>query len=146
MAAPLFEVEGARALIDRLNRLPRVVAGKILRRAMRTGMKIVAERARAEAPVLTGATRKAIKVRAARRRRRGQVAMEVRIQGSEEVYRRTRAGRFFFIPAIIEYGRRGRHANAFMLRAYDAEGGRATDAAINVISAGIQAEAGRGGR
>lgn len=66
-----LEVRGAKELKRQLDQLADVEIRKILRKAMRAGAKVILPAARANAPVgATGAIRKGIRVRAARRSRK----------------------------------------------------------------------------
>lgn len=60
------KLEGARELQAKLQELDKKVAKKVTRQALREGAKIVAAEAKTLAPVRSGNTRKAIKVRAGR--------------------------------------------------------------------------------
>lgn len=60
-------ISGDKELIRSLRALPKLVARRCLRQAMRPAMKIVQSDAKNNAPVDTGLTKKAIKVRAIKR-------------------------------------------------------------------------------
>jgi HK97 gp10 family phage protein len=130
-------VTGIKELDRKLARLPGKVQRKVLRQAMRAGMKLVLEEAKAEAPVDTGRLRGAIKLRAAKNRTRGSVALEVRIEGAdfEENH---------FYPAQVEYGRAGMSAEPFMGPSFDAMGPTARDVAMVKLRDGVEREASQG--
>lgn len=64
-------LEGDAQLRQRLQRLERKSQGKVMRKALRDGAKIVADEARNRVPILTGELLKSIKVRALPRSRTG---------------------------------------------------------------------------
>lgn len=138
-------ITGIKRLDRRLRTLEPRVQKKVLRRAMRSGMKVVAEAVKAEAPVDTGTMKGAVKVRAVKRRRRGSIELEVRILADEST-RRTSAktGKTVFYPAVVQYGTDKRPANAFMTRAYVRSGERARQTTLRELRDGVEREASRG--
>ena len=79
MASPVFTIDlsGDKELIRALKKLPAVVERRIFRKAFRVGAKRIKEQAKATVPVLTGALRDSIKVRAPKKRIRNAVRVIV---------------------------------------------------------------------
>ena len=99
-------ITGVKEIDRKLGRLPAAVQRKVLRRAMREGLKVVASATREDSPVLTGATRRNVKVRAVRKKRRGTIALEVRIEAVDQLKRESKkTGKTAFYPAIVEADR-----------------------------------------
>ena len=134
---------GGKELDRKLKALPRKVAKKILRQALRAGAKIILAQAKANAPVATGQLKKSLKVRAMKRTRKGTVGFKVQ----------TKAGDFKgdeFYGSFLEYGfRRGKRpgkgaeytreivpAQPFMRPAFDSK----KDEAVAVISKELSAK------
>ncbi len=107
----MFDISllGDKDLQRTLNRLPTVVQGKAMRRALRTGAKVVQEDAKRRAPVDQGDLRRGIKVRSGRRSRIGP-SMLVSFPDRTKL----RSGGYY--PIAIEYGTRHQRAQP-MLRA-----------------------------
>src|SRR4051812_17863762 len=100
--------------------LPLKVQKKVLRPAMRDGLKLVAAEVRTQAPLgETGRTRGAVKVRALKQRRRDSVAFEVNISGKVPGLIKPSQGGPVFYPAVVEYGRQDMPPNPFMRRSYE---------------------------
>lgn len=72
-----IRLEGAKQLDKMLAELDRKVARKVLSASLRDGAKVISAQAKANAPVLSGLTRKQIKVRAAKKRRSETAAIKV---------------------------------------------------------------------
>lgn len=92
-----IEIEGKEELLRFLKTVPTAMAKKIMRKALREGAKPIAERARELAPVDSGLTRSAIKVRAATKLRRGLLGAIVMV--GEGDYKGEQ-----FYASFIEYG------------------------------------------
>lgn len=139
-----FTILGRKPIDRAFEQLPERLARKVVRQAMRKAMKPVAAQVKANAPVDTGATRRAVKVRAARRTRKG---FGVNVQVGEGDYKGDT-----FPAAMVEYGtadRRkkstGQHvgrvkARRFLHRAYRQKKDEARRIADREISAGIGRE------
>ena len=89
-------ITGDKALIKALKALPKLVARRCLRQAMRPAMKMVQTAAKAQAPTKSGLTKKAIKVRAMRRSTK---FIGVDVQLGEGDYK----GKTFY-GAFVNYG------------------------------------------
>lgn len=130
--------------VDRaLKQLPDRVAKKVIRQAMRASMRPVKAAVVANAPVESGATKRAVKLRAAKSRKKGKIAIEVRIGAGD--YQGDQ-----YYAAFQEYGWRpgkrggprgapvpGKH---FMLHAFESTSASAKDAAISAILTGVERE------
>ena len=108
-----FTIEGDKQLTRALKGLEPKVGKKLVKKAMRPAMRIVQAKAKQEAPVLTGATKKAIKVRAAKKSRRS-FGIDVRIgkgdyKGDE------------YYASFVEYGTSKMEPRPFMRPAYASE-------------------------
>ena len=97
-------ITGDKELINSLKKLPKLVARKCLRQAMRPAMKLVQTAAKNNAPVKTGLTQKAIKVRALRRSTK---FIGIDVQIGEGDYK----GKTFY-GAFLEYGTKERFHKA----------------------------------
>lgn len=67
------KVEGLKELNDRLTQLPNKLAKKVINKAMRAGARIIRDRAKALAPVRTGAIKRNIGVKRGQRRYDGDL-------------------------------------------------------------------------
>ena len=123
--------------IDRkLRRLPGVVQKKVARKAMRNGIKVVAADVKRNVPVDTGLTKANVKVRAVKKRKRGEIEIEVKISGDPGLYRRYAGGtKTAFYPALVEY----KHSH-FMRRSFVSAGPTARQVAIDEIKIGVEEE------
>jgi len=135
-------VTGRKDIDRRLHAFPLKLQKKVIRQAMRAGMKLMAEHVRQLAPVLTGTLRDNVVVRAGfkSRTRRGTITMDARIDANDETKRTSaKTGKTVFYPAIVEYGVKGRgiRANDFMLRAFRRFGDAARRLTIRLIRQGI---------
>lgn len=126
-------IEGFDKVFKRLKELEPKVAKKVLRQALRAGAKIIQTRAKANAPVLTGQTKKAIKIRAGKRSR-GSVGVNVSIGARDYVGDQ-------FYAAFHEYGTSKMQARPFMRPAYDSEKEKAAEVIQRKILEGIEAVA-----
>ena len=140
----LVVVTGVPAIDRRLKRLEPNVQRKVARKAIREGLRPVAAEMKAQAPSETGATRRGVKIRALKGRKRGEIRLEVRIladlfAGTLKVAAST--GQKAFIPAIVQYGRKGVAPNAFASRAYALRAEDARDIAMDRLLIGTLAEA-----
>lgn len=139
-------VTGIKDIDRRLRTLPLRLQKKVIRQAMRSGMKLMAQHVRQLAPVLTGTLRSNVVVRAGfkSRTRRGAVTIDARIDANDETKRTSaKTGKTVFYPAIVEYGvkKRGIRPDDFMLRAFRAFGDAVRKLTIRLIRAGIEREA-----
>jgi hypothetical protein len=122
----------------RLKTLEPRVQKKVIRQAMRAGLKILQAAVKAEAPVLTGATKEHTVVRAVKGRKRGSIELEVRIAADDELKKTSANGKTYFYPAIVQY-----MYDPFMTRAFDSTGEAARQVTIARIREGVEREASR---
>lgn len=110
---------------------------KVIRQAMRKAMALVTEEARARVPVDTGELRKAIKTRAAKRRRRGEIGVDTRV-GEGDFKGET------FYGGMVEFGTSKMPPRPFMAPAYDGKKDEARRIATDEILKGVEREASQG--
>jgi HK97 gp10 family phage protein len=143
-----FTLSGVEAILKRLRTLEPKVAKKVLRQALRKGAKRVQARVKQLAPSgPSGQVRRAIKVRAGKRSRKGTIRVNVQI-GKGDFQGTT------FYGAFTEYGTKrsgtghkgqrrmnGQKGQHFMERAFQQEEGPTRNLIISEIQAGIEREA-----
>jgi HK97 gp10 family phage protein len=130
-------ITGIKQIDRRLKTLPLRVQTKIVRQSIRKGLKILATEVKANVPIHTGITQKNVQVRAVKKRKRGQIELEVKIGGKDDRLYKTEAdGTKVFYPAIVEY----KH-NPFMRRAFDAKAEMARQVTIQSLRDGVEIEA-----
>ena len=128
--------------IDRkLKKLPVVTGKKVIRQSMRAGLKLVQAETKSQVPVDTGLTKKNVKLRAVKKRKRGSIALEVRVANAEGLVVHPPFGKPVFYPAIVEYGRKNRQADPFMHRSFAAKGEPARQTTLHEIRDGVEREA-----
>ena len=137
-AGGMVEIHGFEELDAKLKRLSRGTAGKIMRRSLRAGAKIIAAEARARAPRQTGRLAKSIKVRAASTRKRGEVAIVVRTGQSDNLF----VGDTYY-GAFQEFGTDYTLRKPFLQPAFEAGKQQAVNVIRQTVSAGIVREATR---
>jgi HK97 gp10 family phage protein len=130
-------VTGVDKVDRKLRKLGPAVQKKVVRAAMRKGMNLVTAEARKNAPVKTGALKKAIKTRGSSRPKKGVVRVETRV-GAGDFKGET------FYAAMVEFGTSHAPPHPYMTPAYEAKKDEARAAAIAAILAGVEREA-RGG-
>jgi HK97 gp10 family phage protein len=141
-AASFVVVTGVKELDRALAKLEPAVRRKVVRQAMRKGLKVMADAVKAEAPVDTGTLKDAVKVRAVKQRRRGAIELEVRILADDNTKKTSaETGQTVFYPAVVEYGTAHAPPNPFMRRAYEAKGEAARQATLKAVIEGIEREA-----
>ena len=118
-----IKLEGAEKLERALAVMEAKVAKKITKKAMRAGAKVVLRAAKARAPVDTGRMKRALTVRAARKRKRGEASFNVlfNMRKYPELVTKTADDKRFFYPAVVEHGTSTRPASGFMRRAWDSK-------------------------
>lgn len=130
-----FTITGVKALDRKLRQLEPKVARKVIRQALRKALRPVQARVKQLAPVgETGQLKRAVKIRAARSRRRGEIKLRVVI-GKDDF-----TGTQFY-SSFTEYGSSKQPAQHFMRRAFDSTKDEAKRTAISEIRAGIEREA-----
>lgn len=128
-----IRIDGLDALDRALAELPKAIAKRVAGNAVRAGARVIATEAKAQVPVLTGALRDSIVVRAARRGRAQGVVKAV-------------VG--FLRPAsriahLVEFGTSHSAAEPFLRPALDGKGGEAVDKMKAILRAGVEREAQR---
>jgi HK97 gp10 family phage protein len=98
-----IRIDGLAELDRKLKLLPKKVAGKISRKALRAGSKVILKEAKALAPVATGTLKASLKVKSGKRKR-GFVSVQV--QTADGDYR----GETFY-GAFLEYGHKSGKRN-----------------------------------
>jgi HK97 gp10 family phage protein len=125
-----FKVAGVDKVVRNLKSLEPKIQAKAVRKATRAGAKVLAAEVKEIAPVDTGELRDSIKVKDARRRRRGQLMTVVKA-GAGKVKGVQAHG-----PAV-EFGTSRKPPVPFMAPALDAKGGEARDVAIEELGRAI---------
>lgn len=130
-------VFGIKEIDNKLKKLVPNLQRKVIRQSMRAGLKLLAAAVKAEAPVDTGHTRANVKVRAVKKKKRGSIELEVRIEANDQTKRTSaKTGKTAFYPAIVE-----RVHNAFMARAFDSRGEAARQRTLVELQKGVEREA-----
>lgn len=136
MAKAKIVVTGIEEIDRKLRSLPLRIQKKVCSQAIRGGMKEVYAAVEAEAPVLTGTLKANVVVRAALHRKRGDVAIDVRIDANDETKRVSgTTGKTAFYPAIVEY-----KYDDFMERAFESSAENARRRAITLLKEGLDRE------
>lgn len=152
-ASVSIDITGNKKLDAFFSAFPAKLQKKISRSALRAGAKVIAESAKKNAPISTGALRKAIRVRAAKRSRKNKGLITVRATIGKDYFK----GDTFY-GAFLEFGHRagkrplknradkrpfveGLH---FMERALKEQGEAAKAVVQGQIARDILDEAGRG--
>jgi HK97 gp10 family phage protein len=126
---------GVKELDRALKGLEPKVRRKVISRAIRTALKVVKAAVEAAAPVgESGNLRRSVVVRAVKGRKRGVIALEVRI-GEGNFKGKT------YYAAFIEFGTKDIPAHGFMRKAFDETKDQARIIAMNEILAGVKREA-----
>lgn len=153
MARGMVTLKGFKQLEKKLLGLEKKVAKKLVRRALRDGAKIIHQEARLRVPVKTGRLRRSIKVKAAKKRKKHQVAIIVQCGEGDFVGDTFYGGmiEFGYEKVPVYRGSDGRFRSAkrgtqptttvppqpFMRPAFDSKKGAAVSAIENTLSAGI---------
>jgi HK97 gp10 family phage protein len=131
-------VLGIPAIDRKLAKIPGIVQRKIARKAMRDGMKVMADEVRRQAPVDTGLTKANVKVRAAKKRRRGDIEIDVKISGNPGLYKTYAGGtKQVFYPAAVTFGNSTTRANPFMQRSFASRGNDCKNITIAEITSEV---------
>jgi len=120
----IVKITGVKEIDRALKELERVQARKIIRRSMRTALKEMQQKAVELAPIgvsrmlrgvqhVAGELRRNIKIRAAKIKRRGEIALAVRIGEGDF------KGEQFY-GSFPEYGTKFQAGQHFLLRAFEA--------------------------
>jgi HK97 gp10 family phage protein len=129
-------ITGVKEIDAKLKTLEQRVQKKVLRQAMRSGMKLVLADAKSRVPVLSGLTKQNLKLRAMKRSRSKQ-GLLVQVKSAEGLTKTTKAGQKFFYPAVVEF----MPGHAFMRPAFDSKGPQARDTTMRELLDGTLKEA-----
>jgi HK97 gp10 family phage protein len=142
MPAVRIFITGIKRIDKRLKLLPMKLQKKIIRQAIRDGLKIVRAEMEMQVPVDTGLTKENIEIKAFKKRKTGRVGMNVQISGKAAgLVKHTKAGKRFFYPAVVEYGSKNHPPNPFGRRTFTGAGPAARDLTMQKILDGIEREA-----
>jgi len=155
MPGVAIRLDGADALERALDKLETKTSSKIMKKAMRDGAKVILRATKARAPVDTGYMKKALTVRAARKRKRGVASFNVMFNTTKypnlitntvrartgKRGRKLRGSKRFFYPAIVEFGYAGVASDAFMRPAFDSTKHRVLQTIMGSIRRDIEQQA-----
>jgi hypothetical protein len=106
-----FYIEGGEQVEAMLKTLPAKMQKRVIRKAVRAAQKPLLKKARANAQAMSKAgvmgplIAKHIQIRAPKRQRRGSYSLHVQMRPRvEALWRKTKRGREYYLPAVIEYG------------------------------------------
>jgi HK97 gp10 family phage protein len=129
-----FTITGVRELQRAYRELPKRLANKVVRQAVRKALKPVAAKVKELTPKDTGALAKATKIRARPKRKRGVIALDV-IQGEGSFKGAT------FYGGFQNFGTKKLKGAHYVERAFDQTKEAAASQVASEISAGIVREA-----
>lgn len=134
-------ITGLKAIDRRLKTLEPRVQKKVVRQAMRAGLKWLKAAVEDEAPKDTGTMASKVKVRAVKSRKRGSIELEVRIEADDQTKKTSaKTGKTAFYPAVVQYGSSTLPPDPFMTRAFEAKGEAARQATLGKLLEGIERE------
>jgi hypothetical protein len=108
MAVQRVFITGIKRIDKKLKLLPQAVQKKIIRPAIREGLKLVKAEAAMRAAVDTGRMKKALKIVAYKKRKVGRIGMNLQISTSVPgLVKHSKSGKRAFYPAVEEYGEQG---------------------------------------
>lgn len=123
MIAISADVVGEKELMRKFGELDRRIQSRSLGRALKAGGKPVQQAARATAPVDTGAMKRSITLRRAKRQKRGVVAYTVFAKGSKIAKisgtTRVKGKSSGYYPAYLEYGTKRMQKRPWLGPAFD---------------------------
>ncbi len=132
-------VTGLKQIDSKLKTLEPKIQKKILRQAMRSGMKLVAQEALMRVPVLTGLLKRNIKLRAMKRKR-NRVGLLVQVKSDPGFSKPYGHGQVAWYPAAVEYGHGKVPPHPYMRPAFDIKGGSAREKTLHELLEGINRE------
>jgi HK97 gp10 family phage protein len=133
-------VTGIKEIDRNLKTLEPKIQRKVLRQAMRSGMKLVMQEALMRVPVLTGLLKRNIKLRAMKRSR-SRTGLLVQIRSDPGFVKPSKAGVKYWYPAAVEFGHGTVPPHPFMRPAYDVKGPEARDTTMKELLDGTLREA-----
>lgn len=129
-----FGILGVREIRKAYQNLPKKVANKVVRQAVRTSLKPMHQAAKQDAPKgETGLLKRSMKLRVRAKKKRGTIAMDVRT-GDGDFKGATYYG------GMVNFGTKRQPAQRFMERAFDATRSTATKTARRLIREGTARE------
>jgi len=128
-------ITGIKDIDRRLRTLEPRIQKKVVRQAMRRGMKLMADAVRSRVPIYTGLSRKAVKVRAVKKRKRSSIMIEVALSSKIMGTVKPSPKGAVFYPAVVEYKK-----HPFMRPAFQAKGEATRQYIINDLRFGIERE------
>jgi HK97 gp10 family phage protein len=134
MAKNEFTITGIKEIQRAFRELPDDLLGQLVRQAIRKGLKPVLAAVKAGAPRKSGALARAIKIRALAKRKRGVIALEIRV-GDGDFKGTTFYGGF---QELGTSKMKGRH---FMAEAFDGTKEEAAATIMDLVAKGIEREA-----
>src|SRR4051794_8491302 len=129
----VFTIRGVEEIRRAYKLLPRRVANKVVRQGIRKGPRPMKAAVEANAPRHTRKTARSVKVRARKKRRRGDIAIDIQI--GEGSYRGTT-----FYAAFPEFGTSRQPAQHYMERAFEQTKDQCRSIAADEIHAGMLRE------
>lgn len=118
---------------------------KIIRSAMRKGMKPMLDATKKNAPVDTGLMRKSLVVRALKNKP-GRIALRIGFKNVDAIVQKSSKDpkkKRWFYPAVVEYGGKNRTAHPFMRPAFDSNKQQSIDTINKEVRLGIEQWAAR---
>jgi HK97 gp10 family phage protein len=130
----LFTIRGLKEITRAFDVLPDRLAKKVLRQAIRKALRPIFAEVVAKAPEgKTHLLKASVKIRAVPKRRRGVIALQVRI-GTGDFKGAT------FYAAFVEYGTRRQKQQNYMKVAFLVKRDEATKIAVDQLVAGVERE------
>ncbi|AGA28721.1 HK97-gp10 family putative phage morphogenesis protein [Singulisphaera acidiphila] len=129
-----FKVSGIKEIQRAFRELPDKLAKKVIRQALRKGLVPIRDTAKTDAPRKTGLMAAAIKIRAATKRKRGVISLDVRI-GDHNFKGAT------FYGGFQEFGTKNMEGQHFMENAFRAKAPEAVATIMDLVAKGIEREA-----
>lgn len=143
-------------VVDRLlTDLGRTIERKIVRSAIRNGMKPMLAATKKAAPVDSGLMKKSLVIRSLKQKRGRPIAVQIGFKNVAQIVERSTYGRGFgprdpnkkkkryFYPTVVEYGTRTRTAKPFMRPAFESTKQQSLDTINKEVRSGIEAWAAR---
>lgn len=123
------KIEGLEELLKALDQFPKNLQKKALRPALREGAKVIHKQAKRFVPVDEGDLKRSLKVRAAKRNRKGIVAVNVQTSSEANVF----SGEQFY-GAFVEFGTSKTPAQPFLRPALDTSATEAKEAVADKLA------------
>jgi hypothetical protein len=140
-----FKIEGSMETRRLFKLLPKAAANRVITKALREGAKVLLTEARANFPVDSGTSKRAMTVRTRKKKKRNEFAFNVVFKTDQIKARSVSKGypSGYFSPASVEYGVKGtrQKAQAPMRRAYDSRKDAVEASVSGDIRNGVRAEA-----